>query len=201
MTLALALDDLLRHPDAAAIAADADADARAAGQGWLIDQASAAANDTHRILTAIADATANGQIHPMTAAQHPDWVRLGMLATLATWIKGTGSTCIHNPKPTRPQPVLSAAWKPGLVVCAHCTPLLRLPRGSIQDRTCDGCGTVITDGARLYSSIAALGMFAYHIGACEPCRYWPDDTQPSTHTTPHIPRPRARAARRRPPQR
>jgi hypothetical protein len=197
MTLALALDTLIRHPDAGDILADLDTAAKAAGYGWLVDQSSAAANDTHQMLARIIN-SADGQLRPMTPAEHPDWVRLGLLATLAAWITGRASTCIHAPHPMRPQPVLSAAWKPGLVVCARCSPLLRLPKGSVQDRTCDGCGTVVADDERLWSTIAALGMFAHHVGVCGACRYWPDEAPPPT---PHIPRPRARTASRRPPQR
>ena len=42
------------------------------------------------------------------------------------------------PNPDRPEPVFAAAWKPGLIVCALCTPLLKLVGEA--DKTCDGCG-------------------------------------------------------------
>lgn len=43
----------------------------------------------------------------------PEWVRLSLLTALVTWIQGKAVTCVHSPRPSRPEPVF-AAGKPGL---------------------------------------------------------------------------------------
>ncbi|MGC5012969.1 hypothetical protein ACLQ2R_19580 [Streptosporangium sp. DT93] len=172
MNLALALDDLLGHPDLARVVEDARTHTEAAGYGWLLDQAGAATQHTQRILAAIA-AEGGGDLLPVTFTQHPDWVRLGLLDSLATWITGQSSTCLHGPDPMRPQPVVAAAWKPGLIVCTACVRLLSLRKGSPKDRTCDGCGTVVPDTGDIWANATSYGEFVYRFGVCDGCRYWP----------------------------
>lgn len=175
----LALDSLLRAPGpdgAAGLAALVDAIPLA-----LRDQVHAAAADAHRRLDAAA-AAGNGTVQALPVGQYPQWVTLDMLATLAGWANGQGSTCTHAPHPARPAHVLAAAWRPGLVVCVRCTVLLNLPPGSARDRTCDGCGRVCAGvDARdpIYSASVAAGPFTYLAGVCTGCRWWPETPDPT----------------------
>ncbi|GGQ23673.1 hypothetical protein [Streptosporangium pseudovulgare] len=177
MNLAIALDDLAHHPDLAEILNTTRTAIRAAGYSWILDQADAAARDTCNTLTTAAAATGSTPLS-LPLDQHPDWVRLGLLDALAAWITEQATTCLHQPHPARPQPVISAAWRPRLVVCSACAHLLRLPKGSAKDRTCDGCGQVVPDHGAIWSAAASHGGFVYQYGVCEPCRYWP--TTPAT---------------------
>ncbi|MFI6513578.1 hypothetical protein ACIBCT_38745 [Streptosporangium sp. NPDC050855] len=172
MNLALAFDELLHRPDIADIVKDVQTRIHAAGHGWILDQADAATRDTNSVLTAAAAAAGSNALH-LNLVDHPDWVRLGLLDTLARWAAGQASTCMHSPNVMRPQPVLAAAWKPGLVVCAACAHLLQLPKGSARDRTCDACGVVVPSSGAIWSTAASHGGFVYQVGVCEPCRYWP----------------------------
>lgn len=112
----------------------------------------------------------------LSPGEHPDWARLGALAALVTWLGGRGSTCVHSPHPIRPQPIVAAAWRPDLMVCAACTHLLRLPCNNPADRTCDACGRVCTGvdaGDPIWPASFVIGPLQYLLGACIDCRYWP----------------------------
>lgn len=99
----------------------------------------------------------------------PDWVRLGMYDALLGWFSGSGTTCMHNPMPGRPEPVVAAAYKPGLVTCGSCTHLL-VVRGQ-ADRTCDGCGRVCTGTGDdlIRPVIIFVGVLGYMFGVCRDC--------------------------------
>jgi hypothetical protein len=147
---------------------------RAAAPVGLVDQLDAAGVDAHRLMTATADALLGGSnAHGLDAADVPGWLRLPLLDTVTAWIDGRAATCRHQPDPHRPQPVVAAAWKPGLVVCPACTFLTALPRGSERDRTCDGCGRVCAgvehdDG--IWPGMVQLGPLVYQYGTCRDCR-------------------------------
>ncbi|MGC5329784.1 hypothetical protein [Micromonospora sp. DT62] len=169
MTAALALEQLMLHPRYHQLV---DA-IRAATPAGLVDQADAATRDALRFMTAAARHANADSAHPTAAADVPDWVRLGLLDTLTAWADGRVSTCRHQPTPDRPQPVLAAAWKPNLLVCAACAHLLALPRNSDRDRTCDACGHQCTgpehaDG--IYPGMVQLGPLIYQYGTCAGCR-------------------------------
>lgn len=169
MNLAITLDDLLHHPNLTHIVEDARTHTEAASYSWLHDQAQAA---PQHILTTIT-AAGGGDILPLGFNDHPGWVRLGLLDSLTRWVTGKSATCLHNPHAMRPQPVLAAAWKPGLVVCAACPRLLSLRKGSPKDRTCDGCGTVVPSTGNIWANATNYGEFVYRFGVCDGCRYWP----------------------------
>lgn len=164
----LALDDILCKltPEQAAAF-------RAMTPTWLLDQTDSTVEQIRRN---ISTAKAAGAIKTAALAveQHPGWIRLGICDALVTWWCGQHSTCMHDPHPMRPRPVLAAAWKPGLVVCGRCEYLLRLPEGSEADRTCDGCGRVVTGRGEdlMYPLVVAAGVLGYSVGACRDCRYW-----------------------------
>ena len=112
-----------------------------------------------------------GASQPTPLADIDEWLRLGLLDSYCRWADGTARTCLHAPDPRRPQPVWSAAWKPGLIVCTACLALLRL-RGE-ADRRCDCCGRVcagIEHNDGIYTMTVWLGALAYQAGACKDCR-------------------------------
>lgn len=167
--IALALDTLVReYPDVAQQFAAAFTPVH------MADQLDAAAQQWQQ---AIARAAEDGMLNErvvMTADQHPDWLRLGVLHTLAAWVDGTGSTCMHSPDPRRPMPVAAAAWKPDLVICTSCTHLLSLPDND-TDRTCDACGRVTTGPEHddsLTTGALTCGPLRYFFGVCRACEHW-----------------------------
>ncbi len=171
----LATDELLRSPRLAE-------QLRALVPTGQLDQLDAAAR---QVRDGIAVAAAQGLTAGVAALppdQHPDWTRLGALAALVTWVAGQGSTCLHSPHPARPQPIVAAAWRPDLMVCAHCTHLLQLPRNGDSDRRCDSCGRVcdVEAGDLIYPAALVLGPMQYLLGACTECHYWPDPSQEGT---------------------
>ncbi|MGD9530020.1 MAG: hypothetical protein AB7V44_24950, partial [Pseudonocardia sp.] len=110
--LTLVLDDLLRDPPSP----ERRAARRRRTPSHLRDQADAAAA---RVRSVAERATARSG--GTSTADMPEWLRLGVAATLASWLTGTGSTCRHDPHPSRPQPVIAAAWRPGLLTSARGT--------------------------------------------------------------------------------
>ncbi|GAA4559482.1 hypothetical protein [Pseudonocardia xishanensis] len=115
--------------------------------------------------------SARGQLDSVSAA--PRWVLRLVLRSTATWLLGAGSTCPHDPSPERPQPVVTAAWRPDLITCARCTHLLALVPGSAADRTCDSCSRV-TSGLRddgVFPGAFALGPVQLMLGVCRDCRW------------------------------
>jgi hypothetical protein len=135
---------------------------RKATESWPVtDQLGAAARHAFDIIAAA------GMVN-MGAA--PGWVRLGALDTLVRWADGTARVCLHNPCISRPEPVFSAAYKPGLVVCGECVALLRV-RG-VEDRTCDSCGRVcqgIEADDPIYPVAVVVGALNFGAGVCGHC--------------------------------
>lgn len=170
---AIALDRLLRHPELPNHLDQARAHLRAAGYGWLLDQGDAAAHETHTHMRDLADHH-HGEVIARPVDDHPEWVRLALISTLADWITGKARTCLHSPDPRRPQPVQAAAWKPGVIACRHCTHLFALPADSPKNWTCDCCGHVIdhSRGEKIWATAISCGLFMYQLGACIDCRYW-----------------------------
>lgn len=166
----LATDELLRDPRCADLA-DTLRDLAPPG---LLDQLDAAADHSRHALRVLADQLGVDVDHRSYDA-HPAWVTLGLLDTVTAWHTGRGRTCLHDPHPNRPSPVLATAWRPRLVTCAACACLHTLPRGSAGDRTCDGCGTVtpgVQHGAGIYPATLNLGPLTYLLGVCGDCRWW-----------------------------
>lgn len=83
--------------------------------------------------------------------------------------------------------IFACAWRPGLVVCAHCIPLLKAPT-KLADATCDRCGRVCTGpatGDGIHPLVVQIGALTFSAGACRDCR--PDHPvhceQSTTNTT------------------
>lgn len=142
------------------------------------DQVRAATAETHDLVTAVTRNLDGGQRSASLPADVPAWVRLGMLDALAQWASGSGSTCIHEPHPARPEPITAVAWKTGLVACPPCGGrLFKLPLNSEADRTCDGCGRItrgVEDDGGITAIIVRIGALLYTVGACSDCRWGPD---------------------------
>lgn len=170
MTPTLALEALMLHPQY-----DRLVDAlRSVAPVHVVDQADAAAADALRLVSTLGTTVLGAeQTTPITAGGTPGWLRLGLLDALTAWVDGRASTCRHNPHPSRPTPVVAAAWRADLVVCAPCAYLVALPRGSDRDRTCDACGRVcagVEHGDGIWPGMLQLGPLVYQYGTCTGCR-------------------------------
>lgn len=137
--------------------------------GWS-DQADAAVTELDTRSRALAR-TPGARYDQLPYEEYPAWLTLGALSTLAAWGEGRAETCLHSPSAARPQPVNAAAWRPDLIVCPGCLPLLQLPRGSVQDSTCDGCGRVCGPDAPLTTVVVVLGLCTYSVGVCPACTW------------------------------
>lgn len=168
----LLMDEIWRDP--AKLRAFHDAVERCT-PGWLRDQAAAAVQQVRGGLDRVAESGLTAAPVPVAPNDTPEWTRLGLLHTFIAWVGGVGATCMHAPRPDRPQPVAAAAWKPDLVVCAACTHLLLLARNSTADRRCDGCGRVTAGTAHddpIWPALLTYGSLVYQLGTCRACRYW-----------------------------
>lgn len=105
------------------------------------------------------------------SASH-EWTMDVWRETFEPWIAGGGRTCLHNPNIAAPQPVWAVAWRPGLVVCGECLPMLDLGVTAIEDRTCDRCGKVVAGpehGEPIVTLSVQVDFMGMRIGACEGC--------------------------------
>lgn len=147
----------------------------------LRDQIDAAAIETHDGLHQMRDSAQEGKVAAVGADSVGDWLRLGVIDALVAHCTGTAVTCAHNPHPAFPQPLLAAAWKPGLVVCGDCVHLLSLPKRSAANFTCDACGHVCAGDAAgdpLFIGASQLGPLLYRFGTCAACRVTGNDGAP-----------------------
>ena len=171
MNLTLALDTLLTDTRYA----DELNQLRNLLPAGFLDQVDAAARDAKEVLHAIgdyigADASTSGWA---PVDRFPEWLRLGALDALAGWVTGRAATCRHNPSPDRAQPVVAAAWKPGLVVCPDCLRMTACRPGSLADRTCDGCGHECAGpdvGDGIWTGLVHVGVLVYQYGVCGGCK-------------------------------
>ncbi len=100
----------------------------------------------------------------------PEWIRLGVYDTLVQWAEGRARTCIHMPDIRKPQPAHACAWKPGLVVCSLCTPMIGC--SGVADKTCDGCGHIcegVDAGDPITAPAIVVGALVYRFGCCNNC--------------------------------
>lgn len=173
--LTLAVDDALTTMTAGGWRELAEWVEHDAPPAWRarFDQLQSAAGAAHDVL-AVEGALLGSPtgVIQQPAGDVPGWIRLDMLSAYVGWVAGRARTCMHSPNAARPDPVYAAAWRPGLVVCTRCTHLLELPRGSAEDRRCDGCGRVTTgpehgDGIR--PSRVQYGPLILAFGVCGDC--------------------------------
>lgn len=164
----LAVEAMLMHPRFPEFAEHI----RAITPVGYADQADQAIGDALRMTAAVSGLVGAGPATATAADDLPGWLRLSVVDALARFVEGAATTCIHNPDPSRPQPVLAAAWSPGLVACFLCTQLFALPGGSVSDRTCDGCGHLCDTaaGEMVYPGMIQLGPLVFQYGTCAGCR-------------------------------
>ncbi|MER7280488.1 hypothetical protein ABT369_39225 [Dactylosporangium sp. NPDC000244] len=166
--ITLAMEQLFLHPDFPKLAEHVHkllpVDAA--------DQHGAANRHTRELASAIGDHLNSTRIEGGPDAV-PGWLRLGVIEAWIGHCSGTADTCRHSPAIGSPQPVLAAAWRPGVIVCGRCTHLLPPVRNSVQDRTCDGCGhecAGVDADDPIYPSVVQLGSLIFQFGMCDSCR-------------------------------
>jgi len=175
----IALDDLLLAASSATVRA-----LRARVPGHLLDQADAAAGDARTLLGRVAEATGTTP-REMDPGDVEDWLRLAGVDALRGFLDGSARVCTHNPTPRRHEPIFACAWRPGLVVCARCIPMLKAPT-RVADLTCDRCGRVCAGpaaGDGICPLVLQIGALTFNAGACTDCR--PDhlDDREAHHNT------------------
>lgn len=150
---------------------------RASAPVAFCDQIEAATAEAARYAD---DAIAAGIVkskHRSRTQDNPVWLRYALLESLIVWTVNSGTTCTHSPSPRAPQPVFAVLWRPRLMVCARCTPMLSGPGLSAQNRTCPGCQRIVagpgTDD-RLYLRSVQSGALTFTFAVCAACRYWRD---------------------------
>lgn len=167
MTPTLALEQLMLHPAYERFIQQA----RRAAPTALVDQLDAADRDAQWISHLVTEHAGNFARGGGTARDFPAWLRLGLLDTIVQWADGKASTCRHSPSPQRPEPVLAAAWKPGVVSCVLCAHLWATSRAA--NRTCDSCGRLCAGpehGDGIYPGMVQSGALIYQYGTCADCR-------------------------------
>jgi hypothetical protein len=162
---AIALDEFLTK------ATDADwAAMRKAAPAHLLDQHDAAA--TEALNATMTEMALFHGAKEITWARHrdvPEWIRLSVLDTVTRFFAGRADTCMHQPSADHPEPVLAAAWRPGLVTCTDCAHLFRLAGDA--DRRCDRCGRVCAGlpGDGIHACRVMFGPLVYAYGLCVGC--------------------------------
>ena len=168
MSPTLALEALMMHPRYAELAERL----RAGLPSHLVDQADAAAGHTDDIVAALTGLL-GGRAGATAPAQLEGWLRLGVIDAWLDYATGRAATCRHNPTARRPQPVLAAAWRPGLITCVGCAHLFTLPRNTDADRTCDCCGRVVAGSEAedpMWPSLIQCGPLVFQYGTCTDCK-------------------------------
>jgi hypothetical protein len=168
MNPTLAFDALLTDPRYAEVAAEL----QTMLPTWFRDQADASARTTSHMVDVLRDHIGSHQFGGIAPAEVPDWLRLSVLDALVNWITGRAEMCRHAPDPLAPQPVLAAAWRPGLVACAACAHLFRLRRGSDAEATCDACGhrcAGLEAGDGIHPAFIQAGSLLFQYGVCGSC--------------------------------
>lgn len=168
MNLTLALEQLMTHPDAAGQLAT---EIRARIAGPLLDQADAAGQHAAQVVDRLAPRL-GAQPEDVGATDIPSWLSLLVADAMAGFLTGQASTCRHAPRRERPQLVIAAACKPGLIVCGACAhQLVAGPGGGTADRTCDGCGRVCSglDDDGISPGVIRYGPLVFTFGVCSDC--------------------------------
>ena len=165
-TLAVAIADAIRDPEGRRLLS-ALAEREPVG---LLDQSRAAARDADTLAVALTEDPTGRWDSPVETL--PDWLLLPILDGLTAWMDGDARTCVHSPHPLRPEPIVMAAWRPGVISCARCAPFVfKAKRGSELDRTCDRCGYVVTgtDEDLILPARITYGATVYLFGLCGDC--------------------------------
>lgn len=161
---AVALDKLMSR------LTDADrAEMRSRAPVHLLDQSDAATSQAERLFKDMGSAM-KATIGGADYGDVPDWLRLSLVDTWAGFIEGTLDTCQHAPRIDRPQPVVAAVWRPGLIVCTACIYLTKATGAA--DLTCDRCARVragLERGEGIHPCSISFGPLLYFYGLCPDC--------------------------------
>lgn len=134
----------------------------------LVDQFDAATDEVDRVIAGIGH-DQHASLGECTYADVPDWLRLALVQTWQGFITGSIDTCQHSPVIGRPEPVVAAVWRPGLIVCAHCAYLTRAVGAA--DSTCDKCDRICAgmpdDG--IHACSLGFGPLIFFYGLCRGC--------------------------------
>ncbi|GIJ25483.1 hypothetical protein Vqi01_06450 [Micromonospora qiuiae] len=129
---------------------------RAAAPVHQVDQADAAAAHAARLAAA-----GGGSSSTSTLTALPNWLRRELVEAFGVYARALpGRTCQHAPHPDRPAPVTAATWRPRLVVCVDCAPLLGEPW-----QVCSWCGA-----AGVQVATVQAGLLLYLVPVCRGCR-------------------------------
>ncbi|MET9199034.1 hypothetical protein [Gordonia sp. NPDC003585] len=90
----------------------------------------------------------------------PEWVQLGLAAEFAAWCGGSSETCVHEPDVNRGDPAVSAARRPGALVCLGCA-----GHRDEGETRCDGCGRPDVDAV----VTIVFGPLAFEVCVCDDC--------------------------------
>ncbi len=164
----LAMEQMLLHPQFAELAQHCSAILGTA----VADQHGAANHDARHLADQLGNHFDGTQIGG-GPDKVPGWRRLGVIETWIGHCSGTADTGRHNPNIRSPQPVVAAAWKPGLIACGACVQILAPRRNSVEDRTCDACGHECAGcdaDDPIYPSVVQFGSLIYQFGVCTSCR-------------------------------
>lgn len=164
LTAAVHLDRMLANlTDEAAETFARSAEERHPGLG---DQLNAATHEADKVARHLGDI----QTEHRGRSSIPAWLRIPALTELVSWGAGDSRTCRHAPSPLRPQPVMAAAHRPGLVSCLECAPALLRAHGE-EDRRCDGCQRIVTGEADdpIFPGRLRIAALIFTFGTCSFC--------------------------------
>ncbi len=157
--VSIALVDTLTHTTPGELAALRRTLEQRPGMSAWLDQAAAARADA---IAVVPPDRESGGDTPMDDL--PGWLTLSVVEIHTRYALGKSATCPHAPRPARPQPVVAAAWRPGLVVCLPCIGRLR-PAGAEKYR-CDSCGR---DDPGIHAGRIVYGPLMFMFGVCGDC--------------------------------
>jgi hypothetical protein len=99
----------------------------------------------------------------------PSWLRIQAYEVFLEYGNGIAETCQHQPKMDDFSTVMAAVWRPHVVSCPSCVPVV-LPAPEGTDFQCDGCGRDFTGTGKFMVVMVTSAMMIYQAGACEDCR-------------------------------
>jgi hypothetical protein len=136
-------------------------DARAVA---TVDQARAAAQHAERTMRRLAAQSPGVDLERGTLPLADHAAARAILAVRA----GRAVLCRHL-RPDRPSVLHVFAHAPESVRCVPCAERhARIVRGTVEDRTCDGCGEV--DPVGVYAGVMSAGPLLVTFGLCGDCR-------------------------------
>mgnify|MGYP001558744864 CR=1 FL=1 len=143
-------------------------------RGLLTEDTPPATLDRERAAARHARHAAPRTLHPgdeptrvgVAPAGLPGWLLAAKVDAYTRYAAGRAATCVHDPGPSRPQPVAAAAWRSGFVSCLPCVGRHFVLHGA-KKYGCDGCGRVDPDEIR--AGRVVYGPMVFMFGVCRDC--------------------------------